>query len=91
MPARWEKSLHHGHTMASRQELALKVEERPAGFFWVLLEACDMQGSDVFHYRMLRAAPVPQAAYWDAVVLGMAELRRTLAVATADVDIERCA
>ena len=41
--------------MASRQELALKVEERPAGFFWVLLEACDMQGSDVFHYRMLRA------------------------------------
>jgi len=75
--------------MASRRELALKVQEHAAGgFLWVLMEACDMQGSDVFHYRMLRTALHPQAAYWDAMVLGMAELRRTMA-ADAGLDVER--
>jgi hypothetical protein len=78
--------------MASRRELALKVEERAAGEFrWVLLEACEMQGSDVFHYRVLRTAAAPQSTYWDAMVLGMAELRRTVETATAATDIERCA
>ena len=68
--------------MASRQELALKVEERPSGgFFWVLMEACEMQGSDVFHYRVLDSASAPQQAYWDAMVLGMTELRRLMAAA----------
>lgn len=82
------------HTMASKRELALKVEERAAGeFSWVLLEACEMQGADVFHYRVLRSASVPRSAYWDAMVLGMAELRRLMAAnaAAADVDVERCA
>ncbi|HSU20431.1 hypothetical protein NF681_09680 [Comamonadaceae bacterium OTU4NAUVB1] len=66
--------------MAPRHELALRVEERAAGeYFWALLEACEMQGSDVFHYRTFRSASAPQAAYWDAMVLGVAELRRTMA------------
>lgn len=70
--------------MASRQELALKVEERTTGeFFWVLLEACELQASDVFHYRAWRSATVPQTTYWDAMVLGMAELRQTMAADTA--------
>ena len=78
--------------MASRQELALKVDEQAAGEFrWVLLEACEMQGSDVFHYRILRTAAAPQCTYWDAMVLGMAELRRTMGTATAATDNEHCA
>lgn len=78
--------------MAPRRELALKVEERTTGdFFWVVLEACEMQGSDVFHYRVLRSATTPRATYWDAMVLGMAEMRRMLGTAPAATDIERCA
>lgn len=74
--------------MASRRELALKVEERATGeFFWIVMEACELQGSDVFHYAVLRSAAAPQAAYWDAMVLGMAELRRVMALdAAAEVD-----
>jgi hypothetical protein len=66
--------------MASKQELALRVEERATGkFFWVLMEACELQGSDIFNYRAVRSASTPQAAYWDAMVLGMAELRSVMA------------
>jgi hypothetical protein len=89
MHSRWVELLHHEYTMASRRELALKVEEPAAGgFLWVLMEACDMQGSDVFHYRVVRKASHPQAAYWDAMVLGMAELRRIMAV-DAGMEVER--
>jgi hypothetical protein len=54
------------------------------------MEACEMQGSDVFHYRVLDSASAPQQAYWDAMVLGMTELRRLMAAA-ADMDGGRSA
>ena len=65
-------------------ELALRVEERQAGrFFWVLLAAgapdhlTDM--TEALFYRPYRAAEDPQPVYWNALLLGMAELRRVLA------------
>ncbi|MGI4777035.1 MAG: hypothetical protein ACRYGA_02780 [Janthinobacterium lividum] len=65
-------------------ELALRVEERrPGVFFWVLLAAGDPSHltdlTEALHYRPYRAAAAPQGVYWDALLLGMAELRRVLA------------
>ncbi len=64
-------------------ELALRVDERSNGqFYWVIL--CAEHGhshalSEALHYRPFRAAAEPQRVYWNALVLGMAELRRLLA------------
>ena len=68
-------------------ELALRVDEREAGrFFWVLLAAGDPSRvadvTEALHYRPYRAATEPQSVYWDALLLGMAELRRVLATDT---------
>lgn len=65
-------------------ELALRVEERePGGFFWVLLAAGDPSHvtdlTEALHYRPYRSAAEPRGVYWDALLLGMAELRRVLA------------
>ena len=69
------------HSSAS-PELALRVEERKSGmFFWVILAADHGQQvelPEVMCYRRLRAAHEPQNVYWNALVLGMAELRRIL-------------
>ena len=63
-------------------ELALRVEERTSGmFFWVILAADhghQVESPEAMCYRRLRAAHEPQEVYWNALVLGMAELRRIL-------------
>ena len=63
--------------MASLRDMALTIEEREKGkFYWVLIEAFDDDGSEVLHYRRLRAAVTPQESYSSALALGAAALRR---------------
>ena len=65
-------------------ELALRVEEHGKDrFFWVLVEPFDDYVSEALHYRPFMTAPAPQPAYWSALVLGMAELRRRAAAEPA--------
>lgn len=67
-------------------ELALRVDERkPGQFHWVILSAAREQLGEThealpeaLHYRSYRAAAEPQPVYWNALLLGMAELRRVL-------------
>ncbi len=63
--------------------MALRVDERSNGqFFWVILSAehgHPHELSEALHYRIYRAAAEPQHVYWNALLLGMAELRRVLA------------
>jgi hypothetical protein len=64
-------------------ELALRVDERHTGqFFWVILSAehgHHVELPEALYYRPYRTAAEPQNVYWNALVLGMAELRRLLA------------
>jgi hypothetical protein len=66
--------------------MALKVEERDGkGFYWILLQAHDhFEVSDGLHYRVSHAATSPRANYWEALLLGMSELRRILGDAAGD-------
>lgn len=68
---------------SERPELALRVDERHGGqFFWVILSAEPRQNVELpeaLYYRPYRSAAEPQNVYWNALVLGMAELRRLLA------------
>jgi hypothetical protein len=70
-------------------ELALRVDERRFGeFFWVLLSARtdgilpdherQPDNPEALYYRPYRSATEPQDLYWNALLLGMAELRRVL-------------
>ncbi len=66
--------------MPASRDMALTVEERATGLFhWVLLEACDVLGSEALHYRVYRSAAAPQPSYSSALVLGMVELKRIAA------------
>ncbi|MGJ7579204.1 hypothetical protein ACSFA3_03380 [Variovorax sp. RHLX14] len=60
----------------------MRVDERPTGqFFWVILSAEHGQHFELpeaLYYRPYRTAAEPQNVYWNALVLGMAELRRLL-------------
>ena len=71
-----------------RPELALRVDERHNGqFFWVILSAEHGQHVELpeaLYYRPYRTAVEPQNVYWNALVLGMAELRRLLAIPPKD-------
>jgi hypothetical protein len=72
--------------MADRQDLALRVDERGGdGFYWVLMEAHEppqafeaTETSEGLHYRTVCMAHCPRSSYWEALILGMSELRRTM-------------
>ena len=73
-------------------ELALRVEERQAGqFFWVILSAGlaaehrqQVEHQEALYYEPYRFAIEPQPVYWNALLMGMAELRRVLAMNESD-------
>ena len=55
-------------------------------FFWVILAADHGQQvelPELMCYRHYRAAHEPQEIYWNALLLGMAELRRILVSSAA--------
>jgi len=64
--------------MASSRNIALTVHELEAGeFYWVLMEAVDGTPGDTSHvYTPLEAAHDPYATYSNALVAGVAVLRR---------------
>lgn len=66
--------------MPSHRNIALTVHELEEGeFYWVLMEAAegDAAGGNARHvYEPLEAAPEPYASYSNALVAGVAVLRR---------------
>ncbi|WP_341893214.1 hypothetical protein [Variovorax sp. YR752] len=64
--------------MTSPRDIALTVHELEEGeFYWVLMEAVDGSPGDSTHvYVPLEAAHEPYATYSNALVAGVAVLRR---------------
>lgn len=64
--------------MSLLRNIALTVHELEDGeFYWVLLEATDhLVDDEVLPYLPLDAAPEPHESYANALVAGMAVLRR---------------
>jgi len=63
--------------MPKLRNVALTVQELETGeFHWVLLEAVDGVVDDVLPYTVLETAGEPLASYSDALVAGVAALRR---------------
>lgn len=64
--------------MPSPRDIALTVHELEEGeFYWVLMEAVDGSPGDSTHvYVPLEAAHAPYATYSNALVAGVAVLRR---------------
>ena len=63
--------------MSKLRNIALTVHELEEGeFFWVLMEGTDHQIEDVLPYVTLESAPLPQASYSNALVSGMAAIRK---------------
>ncbi|MGE8202750.1 MAG: hypothetical protein ACN6RL_18010 [Variovorax sp.] len=64
--------------MPSSRNIALTVHELEAGeFYWVLMEAVDDTPGETSHvYMPLEAAQDPYATYSNALVAGVAVLRR---------------
>lgn len=64
--------------MSSARNIALTVHELEAGeFYWVLMEAVDDTPGETTHvYAPLEAAHEPYATYSNALVAGVAALRR---------------
>lgn len=63
--------------MSTLRNVALTVQELEAGeFHWVLLEAVDCAVDDVLPYAVLEAAAEPLRSYSDALVAGVAAMRR---------------
>lgn len=62
----------------SPRDIALTVHELEEGeFYWVLMEAVDGAPGDITHvYAPLEAAHEPYATYSNALVAGVAVLRR---------------
>ncbi|QNK66612.1 hypothetical protein [Variovorax sp. PAMC26660] len=64
--------------MPSARNIALTVHELEEGeFYWVLMEAVeDVPGETTHVYTPLEAAPEPYATYSNALVAGVAVMRR---------------
>jgi len=63
--------------MSQLRNIALTVHELEEGeFYWVLMEGTDDQLDDVMPYMTLEAAPTPYANYANALVAGVAAIRK---------------
>ncbi|MEJ7687946.1 MAG: hypothetical protein WKG52_13700 [Variovorax sp.] len=63
--------------MSPLRNIALTVHELEDGeFYWVLMEATDYAMEDALPYLPLEAASDPQATYANALVAGVAAIRK---------------
>ncbi|VTU16697.1 hypothetical protein SRS16CHR_01841 [Variovorax sp. SRS16] len=63
--------------MSQLRNIALTVHELEEGeFYWVLLEATDYAMEEALPYLPLDSASDPQATYANALVAGLAAIRR---------------
>lgn len=63
--------------MSQLRNIALTVQELEVGeFYWVLMEAADQVMEDALPYLVLDTAAEPQATYANALVAGVAAIRR---------------
>ncbi|MDM0112090.1 hypothetical protein QTI66_08010 [Variovorax sp. J22R133] len=63
--------------MSKLRNIALTVHELEEGeFYWVLMEGSDLPLDDVLPYVTLETASTPYASYANALVSGVAAIRR---------------
>lgn len=63
--------------MGTLRNIALTVHELEVGeFYWVLMEGTDHQMEDCLPYVALEAACTPYGSYSDALVAGVAAIRK---------------
>jgi len=63
--------------MSQLRNIALTVQELEDGeFYWVLMEAVDCLLEDVLCYQPIEAAGDPQVTYANALVAGLAAIRK---------------
>lgn len=63
--------------MSQLRNIALTVQElEPGEFHWVLLEAVEELDHDMLPYQLLESSCDGYASYADALVLGVAAMRR---------------
>lgn len=63
--------------MPQLRNIALTVQELEDGeFYWVLMEAADKVMEDALPYLVLETAAEPQSNYSNALVAGVAAIRR---------------
>jgi hypothetical protein len=65
--------------MSQLRNIALTVQELEEGeFYWVLMEAADngVSSGDAFPYLPIEAATDPHASYSNALVAGVAAIRK---------------
>ena len=63
--------------MRTLRNIALTVHELEEGeYFWVLMEGSDHQMEDVLPYVALEASSSPYGSYSDALVAGVAAIRK---------------
>lgn len=63
--------------MSQLRNIALTVQELEEGeFYWVLLEATDYAMEEALPYLPIEAAVDPQANYANALVAGIAAIRK---------------
>jgi len=64
--------------MSRLRNIALTVHELQEGeFYWVMMEGSEHQFKDVLPYVALQSATAPQATYSNALVAGVAAIRRS--------------
>jgi hypothetical protein len=63
--------------MSQLRNIALTVQELEDGeFYWVLMEAADRPMEDALPYLVFEAASDPQMTYANALVAGVAAIRK---------------
>ena len=63
--------------MSQLRNIALTVQELEEGeFYWVLMEATDCVVEDTLSYLPIEAASEPQGTYSNALVAGVAAIRK---------------
>jgi hypothetical protein len=63
--------------MSQLRNIALTVQELEEGeFYWVLMEATDSVVEDAFSYQPIEAATDPYVTYSNALVAGVAAIRK---------------
>jgi len=63
--------------MSQLRNIALTVQELEDGeFYWVLMEAADKPMEDALPYLVLETAAEPQVTYANALVAGVAAIRK---------------
>ncbi len=63
--------------MSQLRNISLTVQELEEGeFYWVLMEAADQVMDEALPYLVLETAAEPQATYANALVAGVAAIRR---------------